>query len=168
MNLKSLLQGFRSVAPTLSKVLAFIPGAQIPAAVLGILGETFLPDSANSSVSEEEIAQAIQKDPTAALKLRQIDSDERLATLANQLEQNKAAYAAQSSTQSWATTMEWFFGGVLIAAFALVFFIVATVMLTDVVITQDEKLLLTTVVGPLISISGGLIGAFVQLFRNKQ
>lgn len=161
MNLKSVLANVSHVAPTLAKVISLIPGGQIPGALLGLLGEAF------GGTDETTIANNIQTDPNVVIKLKQIDSDERLATLANQLQSDQGAYAAQQATQAWVKTFEYFIGGCLIGTGGFFMFVVIATIVTNVQISPDEKWLLTTIAAPSATLFSGLISAFIQLMKRK-
>lgn len=172
MNLKDILQSFSHIAPNLGKVLDLIPGDQIPGTLLSLLGEAF------GGTDEASISQAIQADPASAIKLRQIDSDERLATLANKLQENQAAYAAQQETQSFFLAL---FNRLMTGFGPVKYFLLAFVgwylllfsfafmasIFTNVIITADERWMLAKLTAPFSAIFSLLTVIIPLLFRNK-
>ena len=146
MNLTEILQGFSHVAPKLAGMVSLIPGGQIPGALLGLLGSFF------GGTDEDTVAKAIAADPEAAVKLRQIDSDERLGVIDRDLQARKMAYDALQQSRDWIKELKWFVA--IYCGWSMALFTVAFLasIFTTVVISQEEQWLLAKLSIPVVGI----------------
>lgn len=163
MTLQNIGQQIVKYAPTLGKALMFIPGGQIPGAVLSLLGTAF------GGTTPEEISTNIQRDPEAEFKLKQLDLQhaENIMSMQNQaaqqqFEADKIAadqeLQSQKNRMDWVVTMKWFIYALVgWGALMLTLTIVASIY-GNVVITAEEKWLIGKVSAifiPLLALAAG-------------
>lgn len=147
MTLQNIGQQIVKYAPTLGKALMFIPGGQIPGAVLSLLGTAF------GGTTPEEISTNIQRDPEAEFKLKQLDLQhaENIMSMQNQaaqqqFEADKIAadqeLQSQKNRMDWVVTLKWFMFGLMGWVALMVTLIVVASIFEDVVITDREQWLI--------------------------
>lgn len=168
MNWKDLGQTIADSAPLLGTLLGGPPGAAVGSLVAGAFGTKASPD---------ELAEAIKRDPEAALKLRQIELDNKaelqrltLAAETQRLaEDTKKIQSVNATMQSEAQSKWWFsaawrpFWGVT-SALAFMIIVVGIVYLTSVAIEAGDYNMLTIIpqiimaMAALFAIPGAILG----------